>query len=123
MNLTEVYRIANEIYSILPHTKALPRFFWKKAGFCGTYYFNIRAIGIHQGVWKHLDLAQKRILIIHELIHSLEIHHATLDHIFKQSFDILSLSIYFDVYGKDQAYCELENNLKSLMGYVYLQKH
>lgn len=65
-------------------------------------------IAIRINVWNNLTLAQKRLLIIHEFIHSLGQKHSSMKS-YLSCNDMLSILVYEKVYGNDEHLTDMKN--------------
>ncbi len=105
----ELKVMAQRIWDYIGKVKTIPDLETKQGGSSGKYYKGEHTIRIRSNVWKKISLGGKRMLLIHELWHSIGINHNGL---FLHSFDLLTIELYFQIYGKDEAYIEMENKIK-----------
>jgi hypothetical protein len=107
----EAQQIAHEIWPHLNGRKPMPRIQSKQGGSSAAYYPWEHTIRVRTGTWKKLPLAGKRLLMIHELWHSIGHNHSGL---YLHSFDILSLVVYERIYGRDAELEKLYEAVKAV---------
>lgn len=88
----------------------------------GCYNYNKNNIEINYYSWKKLNNAQKKLLMIHEIL-----HYYGLDHDIEAQYDTygkldtISLMMYFKLFGHDDDYIELEKSANALIEeYVHI---
>lgn len=118
----EARQIGKEIWKVLRldgcSERGIPDIDSKQGGASGCYYHNIHTVYVRSNVWKKLTLAQKRLLMIHELYHSLNQQHKP--GIYLSSADYLSRRLYMRIWGNDEHLqdfdTEIENELEKVIG-------
>ena len=108
----EAEQIAHEIWKHLKSRKGMPRIQSKQGGSSAAYYPHEHMIRVRNGSWRKLNLAGKRLLMIHELWHSSGHEHSGL---YLHSFDIVSLVVYERIYGKDQELEKMYEQVKAVV--------
>lgn len=98
--------------------KQYPTFFVKRGGSSGGYYIyyeeKTHLIGLRYNVWTNLSIAQKRLLVIHEFIHSLGLNHSGLKS-YLSAFDLMSKEVYLQIYGEDEELMKFRESLQDSM--------
>ena len=110
----EMVRISKEVWEHLKTGKSFPMIESKQGGSSGCYYTGKHTIYYRWNVWNKMPLAVKRMLAIHELWHASGRKHNG-QYMFCRSFDILTIELYKKIYGEDEPYKELINNIKSIL--------
>lgn len=108
----EAQEIAQTIWQKMNTGKDFPRVESKHGGSSAAYYSREHCVRVRSNVWNKLMLAQKRLLMIHELYHASGHTH---DSYFLSSLDFVSLEIYKRIWGQDEVLNEFQMKLKSLV--------
>lgn len=96
----QMRQIAAEIWSRLNTVKPVPEIESKQGGGSGAYYSLGHVIRMRTNVWAKMPLVGKRLLMIHELMHAAGMNHG-IKYMYCHAFDLLSLSLYREIYGED----------------------
>jgi hypothetical protein len=74
----------------------------KQGGYTACYYWDAHAIAVRENSWRRMDLAQRRLTVVHEWIHARGRGHSAADG-FEGPRDLLSLVVYRRIWGEDEA--------------------
>lgn len=112
----EARQIALEIWDKLKlqgrSEKGFPDIDSKQGGRCGCYYPNEHCIRVRTNMWNKMVLAQKRLLLCHELVHALGQHTHSVYAFYLYYSDMLSIEMYKNVWGEDEAFNGLMKGVK-----------
>ena len=109
----EMLSLSKEVWEkIAPPLKTMPRIESKQGGSSGCFYPDRYTVYYRWNVWNKLGLAGKRMLVIHELYHALGHHHKGM---FLHAFDILTIELYKKIYGEDEEYQKMVEEVRKLI--------
>ena len=105
----EMNELSEKIWNYIGNEKEMPKLESKQGGSSGKYYPSEHTIRVRSNVWNKLCLGGKRMLLIHELWHSKGLDHNGL---FLHSFDLLTIELYLQIYGEDEHYNKMVDEIK-----------
>jgi len=105
----ELKEMSEKIWNYIGNGKDMPKLESKQGGSSGKYYPSEHTIRVRSNVWNKLCLGGKRMLLIHELWHSKGLDHKGL---FMTSFDLLSIELYKQIYGEDENFKKMVDDIK-----------
>lgn len=118
----EATEMAEEIWKKMKLPKSdIPTIGTKQGGYSAVCYYGEGdrsskncIIKVRENVWAKMLRAQKRLLLIHELVHAIGYDHSGLES-FCASSDLLSVQIYDRIYGMDSYMAELKSKIDDMI--------
>jgi len=110
----EMQLVCNHIWPFLKSKNEIPKILSKQGGSSGSYRPSEHTVYFRWNVWNKMDVAGKRLLAIHELYHATGSNHNGAK-MFCHGIDILSIEIYKKIYGEDEYYRRMIDEIRKII--------
>jgi len=119
--IEEMKQIVQEVWPYIGIGR-IPKVETKRGGYTAVYYPRSHVIRFRENSWDRLNLANRRLLVIHECYHATGHKHSVKNGIYLSSFDLLSITFYKHIYGDDgvfaRAQLEVAEYAEEILKYV-----